>query len=251
MTFTPRITFGWQGECWGLQVKYFQLHQNDPSNGYNCSESIGGVGALQEAAVRCEKFDLEATRLFCYGETQFQWAGGVCYGQFDQTASLSVLVPGSGSFYNGWSMSKLAFHGVGLTTGLTALRPIGCKNLNLFCSVQTSLLWDNCANTELQVRSTYDDADASLDGVGQSNSSLFIGEVEVGLQWMAPLKCVPADAFFRVSFDYQYWNTTDAAGINLAAGSGPEHGPVGYAFGSTGNGSTNLVGFGISTGITW
>ena len=143
MTFTPRITFGWQGECWGLQVKYFQLHQNDPSNGYNCSESIGGVGALQEAAVRCEKFDLEATRLFCYGETQFQWAGGVCYGQFDQTASLSVLVPGSGSFYNGWSMSKLAFHGVGLTTGLTALRPIGCKNLNLFCSVQTSLLWDN------------------------------------------------------------------------------------------------------------
>ena len=47
----------------------------------------------------------------------------------------------------------------------------------------------------------------------------------MGLQWMAPLKCVPADAFFRVSFDYQYWNTTDAAGINLAAGSRPRARP--------------------------
>ena len=25
MTFTPRITFGWQGECWGVQAQYFHF----------------------------------------------------------------------------------------------------------------------------------------------------------------------------------------------------------------------------------
>ncbi len=253
MTFTPRITFGWQGECWGVQAQYFQLRQNDPVNGYGQfgAGNSGGYGAVQAASVRCEQFNLEVTRMFCYGQTQFQFASGLCYGQFDQLASLSVLQSYQGSYVNSWSMSKLDFHGVGVTSGLTMLRPIGCKNLNFFCTAQASLLWDTCGVDESQSRVTWESDNAASQSVGKANTDLFIGEVETGVQWMAPLKCVPADAFFRVAFDYQYWGTGGVPVIADVNSAGPNLTHLGTAAAVAGNGRTGLVGFGISTGITW
>jgi hypothetical protein len=248
MTFSPRISFGWQGDCWGFQVQYFQLHQNDPAGLGNGNGN--GAGDVEGAAFRAEKLDLLATRLFCYRQTQLQWNGGVCYGQFDQTATLMGLAPGGSDYFTSWSRAKLEFHGVGLTSGLTALRPIGSKNLNFFCKVQTSLLWSNQDFDDSEVRVTYGGTTAASDATAQANTDLFIGEVEAGLQWMAPLKCVPADAFFRVAFDYQYWTTGGIQPVDTFIGIS-SGGHTGIASAIVRNGSTNLVGLGIAAGITW
>jgi hypothetical protein len=55
------------------------------------------------------------------------------------------------------------------------------------------------------------------------------------------LKCIPANAFIRASFEYQYWNVTDRDLYHAD--------PQGMT--DTGKGHVNLVGFGIGAGITW
>ena len=65
------------------------------------------------------------------------------------------------------------------------------------------------------------DDNVSAELTGKSNADLFIGEVEAGVQWNAPLKCVPADAFFRVALDYQYWGTGGVPEFLAVAAAGP------------------------------
>ena len=90
------------------------------------------------------------------------------------------------------------------------------------------------------------------DAVADSNANLFIGELQVGGQWNLALKCVPANAFVRVAFEYQYWCTSNGGFAGAYSYAGPTGGPVGFAAGQA-NGDThvNLVGFNIGTGLTW
>ena len=40
----------------------------------------------------------------------------------------------------------------------------------------------------------------------ESSDDLFIGEVQAGIEWDFALRCLPAKAFFRTAFEYQYWD---------------------------------------------
>ena len=88
--------------------------------------------------------------------------------------------------------------------------------------------------------------------MADSNANLFIGELQVGGQWNLALKCVPANAFVRVAFEYQYWCTSNGGYAAAYSYAGPVGGPVGFAAGeSNGNTHVNMVGFNIGTGLTW
>ena len=50
-----------------------------------------GYGYIAGQYFRAETFDIEVTRLFCLGETNFQWSGGVRYGELNQAALLTVV----------------------------------------------------------------------------------------------------------------------------------------------------------------
>ncbi len=243
LSMSPRVTVGWQGECWGVQARYWQMEQTD--NGVNVAPDEG-YGYIAGQYFRAETFDIEVTRLFCLGETNFQWSGGVRYGELNQAALLTVVEAGSG-LHAGWAASALRFDGAGLTSSLTGVHSIGCKNFNLFASVRTSILWDNNALAAAAAGAASTSVHPVPDGdVEVSNASLFIGELEIGGQWNLALKCVPANAFVRASFDYQYWTTNDmttAYATSTASG--------GVATANSGNGHNNLVGFGITTGLTW
>ena len=210
---TPRITLGYQGECWGCEVRYWRMQEPTELNDLT---TVDWRGADQQSSFRAETLDLEATRLFCWGETQMQWAFGVRYGEFEQASSVAAYQVCEGDDYAGYASARHAFGGVGLTTALTGVRPIGCGNFSLFYSARASLLWDSNAVTSVQTLATYDGADGSgavgVNGAAAgTKGNLFIGELEVGGQWNYALKCIPANAFVRAAFEYQYWGVTSDA----------------------------------------
>ncbi len=79
------------------------------------------------------------------------------------------------------------------------------------------------------------DADAHRfdNSVASSNATLFIGEIQVGGQWNLPLKCMPANAFVRVAFEYQYWATSHSGYAEAISAAGPTDGPVVFAAGQS------------------
>ena len=38
------------------------------------------------------------------------------------------------------------------------------------------------------------------------DDNLFIGEIQLGLEWDYALRCMPANAFCRVALEYQRWS---------------------------------------------
>ena len=185
---TPRITLGYQGECWGVHVRYWRM--GDP-NEVNNVDVLNWTGAYQQTCTRAETLDLELTRLFCWGETQMQWAFGVRYGEFEQSASLAAYATtGSGDdtdYYGGIANARHTFAGAGLTTALTGVRPIGCGNFNLFYSCRASLLWDSNTTTQVTTVATYEAPAGWYDYVNSDSAgargNLFIGELQVGGQY--------------------------------------------------------------------
>ena len=72
------------------------------------------------------------------------------------------------------------------------------------------------------------------------------------MQWDIPLKCIPANAFVRGAFEYQYWGTSGCTEASATAFAGVLRGVNGYAVGSSGSEShVNLLGFSLGTGVTW
>jgi len=71
---TPRITLGYQGPCWGVDVRYWRMQNGKEVNDV-LDENL--IGLEQVSGFRAETVDLEATRLFCWASSQMQWAFGV------------------------------------------------------------------------------------------------------------------------------------------------------------------------------
>ena len=66
------------------------------------------------------------------------------------------------------------------------------------------------------------------------------------------MNCLPANAFVRVAFEYQYWGVANGGSASAYSYAGPSTDAVGFAS-ATANGTThvNMVGFNIGTGLTW
>jgi hypothetical protein len=247
LVMTPRLWLGYQGENCGIQARYWRMEQGRDE----FVQSTGYASNLFKA----ETFDLEATKLFCYRETQNMLSGGVRYAQLDESRRVSAVqsVGGVGTFF-GSAYARHEFSGIGPTLALTGLRPIADNcHLNLFYSVRGSFLFDsnNSANV-VETQAIYGGAGfgGSTNGaVAGGNDSLFIGEIQIGAQWNYKLVDYRANAFFRFAFEYQYWDTCDtgsAYSISTATA-----GNVASATANSGDSRVNLVGFTIGTGFTW
>ena len=161
MAVSPRVTLGLQGECWGVEARYWRM--DDPVNSTDINPLNYGTGAIADAGFRAEMFDLEITRRFCIGDTQMQFAAGACYGQLDQSSYLSANELYGGGLYSGSVLSFRNFSGAGLTSALAGVRPIGCcdSGLKLFYSARASILWDNCTTAGVDTWASYGTTGAS------------------------------------------------------------------------------------------
>jgi hypothetical protein len=184
-----------------------------------------------------------------------QVSGGVRYAQLQQGAELGFSETGTNGYYQSSVLAKNEFSGTGFTLALQGVRPVNCSCFNLFFSVRGSIMFDPNQTDYVATRADWvGDASAHSyhDALADSNASLFIGELQVGGQWNLALRCVPANAFVRVAFEYQYWCVSNGGYAAAISGAGPLGGAIGFAAGeSSGDTHVNMVGFNIGTGLTW
>jgi hypothetical protein len=251
---SPRITLGYQGECWGVQARYWRLQ-----TGSLGVDSMIGDGIQAGSFFRAETIDLEVTRLLpsLFDEgTRWRATFGARYAQLQEAAAVTFSEINGSDYYRSNMYANSQFGGAGITGSLTALRPIKDSGLCLFASVRGSILFDS--NNDNYVATGADwingsqKSHAAIDASTSSDSSLFIGEVQVGGQWNLPLQCVPATAFVRCAFEYQYWGTAHAGQIDEFSFAGPGSGPYSIAS-AEGKGVThvNMLGFNVGAGLTW
>jgi hypothetical protein len=251
---TPRLTLGFQGAEWGLQARYWRM--NEPQIGVSAyyPSDVGNFGQTEFYA---ETIDLELTRLmqFCCSSAEFTI--GVRYGRLNQVNGISEVQSLDGSTYTGSVLAGLDFSGFGLTTSLSGRRPVGCCNANLFYSLRGSVLFEQGGSSFVKTAASYtnnvDVSSGSDNGAlaCASSSSLFISEAQVGVEWDYALQCMPANAFFRVGFEYQNWTTCGFVPGTSESYAGAAPGATITASGRIGNACVNLVGLNIGTGITW
>jgi hypothetical protein len=128
-------------------------------------------------------------------------------------------------------------------------------------------LWgptETAAETGVLTTLTSTDPDAvasagSVNGASTvANDTMFIGEIQLGLEWDYALRCLPANAFCRLAVEYQRWSTgTGYSQANSFAGSGIDNSgtitqaTLGDAFAVADAPELDLVGLAVSTGLTW
>jgi hypothetical protein len=253
-TLSPRITLGVQGECWGFVVRYWRLQTGDLDSDFAFQT---GEGAGSAACFKAETFDLEVTRLLAQRENggRLQVSGGIRYAQLLEGSELSFSETGAGGNYQDAVLAKHDFSGAGLTMALQGVRPVNCSCFNLFFCLRGSIMFDSQSSDYVATRADWAGVaptHAFNAAVSEGDANLFIGELQVGGQWNLALRCMPANAFVRVAFEYQYWCTSGDGFAAAYSFAGPLRGPVGYAAGeSTGDSHVSLVGFNIGTGLTW
>jgi hypothetical protein len=254
---TPRLTFGLQGESWGIQARYWRMKE------WNSDRQIDdfalGGGPLTEGLFKADTVDVEGTKLFCLGESEFKASFGLRYAELVQDARVSYSSPVdlvNSTVYNGFADSRSEIYGLGLTSALTGLTPIGCHNFNLFYNFRGSILWDSDARNSTEAYAAFANnlghGSAYDYSVAQGCSTLWIGEVQVGGQWNFCLRCVPANAFLRIAAEYQHWEVNNGGVADSVAGGAILHGPVFEAArASAGDARVDLVGVTVATGLTW
>jgi hypothetical protein len=256
---TPRITVGYQGECWGIQARYWRMNEAvdrlSPGIGRDIYDNFAAHGLF-----KAETIDLEATRLFCWRDWTNLASFGACYAQLDEaTGSSATRIVEEEVLFQGSSFARNEFSGAGITGGLSGYKPLNCRCFNLFYSLRGSVLWDGDSLSLAQTQSrvvTPDFATAATDNgaLVRGEGTMFIGEIQLGTQWNFELCRGCADAFVRLALEYQYWNTQDTGHVASVSNAFVSDGATtitGHAFARAGESRTDLIGFTVATGFTW
>jgi hypothetical protein len=86
------------------------------------------------------------------------------------------------------------------------------------------------------------------------DDTLFVGEIQLGLEWTYALRCLPANAFFRTAIEYQRWDGgpgfSEAGSFASYTGSGSNTSTADTET-SAASPQLDLVGLTLGTGLTW
>ena len=265
----PRISLGWQGCCWGIMGRYYHLraaeHAHNPLVGH------GSYGQLANQTINVSNIleayytDLEVTRNFCLHGCKSQFSFGCRYALISHDESIYGrsfgVDPNSASLIEGGARRNRSAHGTGLTMGLNLRKPLFCNSCaHWFFSGRTSILWGNNATDVESRASVVVAAPATVAAAGSIDGAsawvaddLFIGEIQAGIEWDFALRCLPAKAFFRTAFEYQYWDGSSGfAGSTSFAGFSNGGNTYQATTGSWAPGIiADFVGLSIGTGFTW
>lgn len=252
----PRITLGIQGQCWGLLTRYWNatswgsafapipnLGGGDPSTGINAFDGF-----------KAYTLDLEVQRRFCVGCWNMYGFLGTRYASVNNTRGLNIVNAFDGTVLSATSFASQSFNGTGLTWGLWGISPLwDCSPISLYFVNRYSFLWGNgkaSSQTSASVLGLASADQANFAAAGTNNGGLFIAEVQLGIQWTAQLKCLPACAFFRTGVEWQYWNNGQS--LNTSANSTAFFlTQRATATASAGDLLFNLIGLNICAGIMY
>jgi hypothetical protein len=254
MTFAPRVWLGVQGDNgWGVVGRFWYLNDTQ-----HASDSIDlGTGSYAfEGENRLKQYtiDFEVTRSFEWGRWMMDGSCGVRYASIDYNASLSEAAVLTSSLIGASAESDRAFHGTGVTFALGGRRAWrDNSSLHWVWNARGSAIFGTARYATSADTEILDGGGWSLTGDSETarfNDTLFIGEIQGGVQWEHALQTLPATAFFRVVCEYQYWggvnNENISSGIVDASASGDA-----AAIASARGINLDLIGLSVGAGMTW
>lgn len=253
--FAPRLWLGYQWDKWGLVGRYWDYR----TDGRDFEPFLGPpapLGFESLTNLRLYTTDLELRRLYCHRGWEGYASFGVRYAHLEVASGLRNTTLLGNELLSASALSGQAAHGTGLTGSLVGARPISKhSSAQLFWSARGSVLWghsDNEVYTTASAISTLPASAAAFNGAsGGGDNTLWIGEVQLGVQWTHQLRCLPGVAFLRVVGEYQYWDTDSDGGAMAFSVADINPGSAILATATAGDTRVDLYGFGISTGFSW
>ncbi len=253
----PRVTLGVQGQCWGLLTRYWNaqtwnnafapipiLTGGDPTTGIT---SFDGFKAYT--------FDIEVQRRFCLGCWNLYGFLGGRYASVNNSRSINIVNAFNGDILSSGSFASQSFNGTGVSFGAWGYSPLwDCCPTSLYFVNRFSILWGTGkAGSQARASVTSPTTSEAEDAVGLASTDhgqMFIYELQIGLQWMSQLQCLPACVFLRSGFEYQYWCNSQglSTGATALAFIGPQ---TASASAAAGDMIFSLVGFNIGAGIMY
>lgn len=257
----PRLSIGYGlGETpFFAQVRYWRLDVFE--------DQAFSPLAISSAGLDMQTFDFELGRSLCLPKlgSEMTVTFGGRYVDVDTFNALSIsgFDGPNGLSASALSSSEADYNGAGLTFSVQGKRQIRCSPWHLFGGFRGSWIFgESDASAFTQATSIDINAgpgappaggfavsanSASADGVDET---VFIAEFQAGTQYERELKCVDANAFFRVAFEYQIWQDAD---LQAGSGSFASVSTVGLsrAQAIAGPLDIDLYGVSVSAGINW
>jgi hypothetical protein len=271
---SPRIWLGVQGCAWGANLRYWHLQASegayDPSigglgtwNDYDCG--VPDFGFTTCSRLEAYTIDLELTRRFCLNDCAMQAAMGIRHAEIDHDESLWALANADQGLLTGMARANRLSRGTGLQFGLYGRKPIfPCSCVHWFYNARWSALWGPTQTSVETFASVHTIADPNISGSAASvngaytnvDDTLFIGELQLGLEWDYCLQCIPANAFFRAALEYQRWDGGKGFSQSQSFAGAEIVGQVDPVSIITANAAASvpqmdLIGIALSTGLTW
>ena len=256
----PRIWMGIQGPCWGVVARYYHLRAGENAHDLYVPQPFqtGDTGFNVDNILESYYVDVELTRNFCLHGCKNQLAFGVRYGALEHHESIYGWTDTTDGELMATARRNREAHGTGLTFGLNGRKPLFCNSCaHWFYSARGSVLWGPSASeVQTSATATASGGASVIAGTVEGasvvvNDDLFIAELQAGLQWDFALRCLPAKAFFRTAFEYQYW---DASSGLAAAGSFAGFGSPDFQVTTNADAPgliVDFIGLSIGTGFTW
>jgi len=256
-TYAPRLWLGRYHGDWGVVTRFWYLSDSQGSNSPVILPPDQLFAWGTDSSLTMYNIDLELMRRFVYNSWKMDAGFGFRYAAFESGVNSST----SGQF----SADEFAlatagagsdFYGSGLTFALAGRRQIGCSSAHFFWNARGSTLWGNASANAFSETWALDGGGAvSFDRTAAAaggSTDLWIGEFQTGVQWEHPLRCIPANALFRVAFEYQRWDV-GGSGLVFSDSFAIANNVGAFAESGAGAGSlqADLYGLAIGTGFTW
>ncbi len=251
MVVAPRIWIGLMGPRWGVGFRYWSF-ANQPGGG-QFPNNPTSQGVFSQGGLKLQTFDFETMRLFRFDDHQLWFSVGLRYAQFGRDSTVSASDVFNGGLYSASASSSTRLNGVGFTTSLYGLSPLGGSDWNLFYGGRVSYLSACDSSAFAQATASYvnNHAAASIFPAGSyGHGDALVGEFQLGVQYSRALQSFPANVFFRIGGEFQYWHVNNGSTASASANAGPLSGvALVTATSAAGNSNLALLGFGISTGL--
>ena len=254
-TYAPRLWLGKQGECWGFMTRFWYLSDsNAVINPYGANGLNNGLSSFNR--LKAYTIDLEAQRMFT------QCDGGRCFLTFGaRYASLTssslynpVATLAGPDFVSASAGTSGCFNGMGLTTAFYGYKPICCSDFSVFYSVRNSIIFGNSesqATTSAAAANGLGSTATVNSAIANGSNTMYIGEIQLGVQWNHQFKCLPMNGFFRIAGEYQVWDVANSTSANSVSVAGIAPTTTASATAHSGNMDLSFLGFAVATGCTW
>jgi hypothetical protein len=254
MTCAPRVWFGVNnGEGWGLVTRFWYL------NDIQLAQRSVDVGAMDfelqgENRLKQYTIDLEMTRNFEWGNWLMDASFGARYASIEYFAGAASAAQFGSTLATATAISERSFNGSGITFSLggrRAWRPN--SSMHWIWNARGSTIFGNARYAAFAGTEIFDGGSPQTDGdIDRTsfNDTLFIGEVQGGVQWEHRLQATPATAFFRVVCEYQYWGGVDNDNAEITVVTTTTDADVASAAYARGI-NLDLIGLAVGAGLTW